>query len=59
MARQTIERWLADIWPTKETRHKADMADRRRDQKVGAQMRISSDKTPETNWRALMKRKER
>lgn len=53
--RKTVERWLADIWPTGQNKRKADERDRQIDRSVGAQKKQAVDKTPETDWRRLLK----
>ena len=51
--RKTVDRWIANIFPTDQNKRKADLADRKIDQRVGAQIRDAADKTPETDWRRL------
>jgi len=53
--RRTAERWLADIFRTKELLRKADEKDKRLDKSVGSQINNSQDKTPDTDWRRLMR----
>jgi hypothetical protein len=53
--RNTVERWIAEIFPTKETNRRADLRDREIDKMVGAQKRKASDKSPHTDWRSLLK----
>lgn len=53
--RKTVERWLAEVWPTPDTERKADNRDRQIDRSVGAQMQQAAEKTPETDWRRLSK----
>ena len=55
--RKTVKRWIADIFPTPRTIKDADDMDRKIDQGIGAQIRDASDKTPETDWRRLLKAK--
>lgn len=53
--RKTVERWLAEVCPTPETKREADDRDRQIDRSVGAQMQKATEKTPETDWRRLSK----
>ena len=57
--RKTVDRWIADIFKDPDLTLKADALDRRLDNKVGAQMKHTQaiTKTPETDWRKLMKQK--
>ena len=53
--RNTVDRWIADIFQTPELTHKANRTDRYIDQKIGMQIKNATKKTPETDWRRLVK----
>jgi len=54
--RKTVARWLSNVLPTPENNRKAEQADRRIDQRIGAMKRGATLKTPETDWRRLLRK---
>ena len=56
MARKTIERWVAEVFPNERTIRKAGEKDRKIDKSKGAQIKTATDKSPETDWRRMVKR---